>query len=296
MYPPATLLNRLMTSRLLPSIARPTVGIGERRSRQKGSGMEFVDYRSYRAGDDIRHLDVHVMARSGEPVIKQYAQMRQLPVTIMLDNSNSMGPVQGAKSRLARQIAQTLGFVALASSDRVQVVANGGAGAGSGGTSRSPRWQGVARAQALFAWIAQAPAGGAPDLGALLGKLLVEADAKQMLIVISDWWDAALVDQFARVQAVGHELLALQVLDPAERDPRSIGRGMVTLTDSETGNEIEVGLDETTLARYRVAFETWQARLAEACRRRQWRFLSIGSDEDLSDLVLRRLRQKAILS
>jgi uncharacterized protein (DUF58 family) len=256
MRPPATLLNRLMTSRLLPSAARPTVGLGERRSRQKGSGMEFVDYRPYRAGDDVWHLDVHVMARSGVPVIREYAQMRQLPVTILLDNSNSMGPAAGAKLRLARQIAQTLGFVALASGDRVQVVDSGGRGAESGTTFRSPRWQGVARAQALFSQIAEAPAGGTPNLGALLRKLVIEADAKQMLIVISDWWDAALVDHFAVAQAAGDELLALQVLDPAERDPRSIGHGLVTLTDSETGNEVEVGLDETILARYRVAFET----------------------------------------
>jgi uncharacterized protein (DUF58 family) len=264
-------------------------------SRQKGAGLEFIDYRPYRAGDDIRHLDVHVMARSGVSVIKQYAQMRQVPVTILLDNSNSMGPAQGAKSRLARQIAQTLGFVALASGDRVQVVA-GGSGVENGSTFRSPRWQGVTRARALFSWIAKVPTGGTSDLGAVLRKLLVEADAKQMLIVISDWWDAALLDQFARAQAAGQELLALQVLDPTERDPRSIGRGLVTLIDSETGNEIEVGLDATTLTRYGVAFERRQVLLAEACRKRQWHFVSVSSDEDLSDLVLRRLRQEAILS
>ena len=59
------LLASLKRSRLMVRRAHATMGIGERRSRRKGSGMEFVDYREYQPGDDVRHLDPHLHLRTG---------------------------------------------------------------------------------------------------------------------------------------------------------------------------------------------------------------------------------------
>jgi hypothetical protein len=66
MRPPSALLERLTTSRLLPAFAEPSVGTGERRSRRKGPGMEFIDHRPYQTGDDTRHLDPHLYARTAD--------------------------------------------------------------------------------------------------------------------------------------------------------------------------------------------------------------------------------------
>ena len=65
MTPSPRLLQSLQRSRLLVRSAKATVGIGERRSDAKGSGMEFLDFREYQPGDDVRHLDPHLFARTG---------------------------------------------------------------------------------------------------------------------------------------------------------------------------------------------------------------------------------------
>ena len=65
--------------------AKATVGIGERRSNAKGSGLEFLDYREYQPGDDLRHLDPHLFMRTGARYVRQYAVYQQLPITIIVD-------------------------------------------------------------------------------------------------------------------------------------------------------------------------------------------------------------------
>src|SRR5258708_11880258 len=90
MIPAAGLMTALMRSRLAARHAHATIGIGERRSRAKGSGMEFMDHREYQPGDDVRHLDPHLYARTGGYFVRQYAVTRQLPIAIIVDGSASM--------------------------------------------------------------------------------------------------------------------------------------------------------------------------------------------------------------
>ncbi len=68
----------------MPRAATASLGIGERRSRAKGAGLEFADHRAYQPGDDIRHLDLQLHARLGEHYVRQYSVFRQLPVTVAL--------------------------------------------------------------------------------------------------------------------------------------------------------------------------------------------------------------------
>src|SRR5260370_37632622 len=90
MIPAAGLMTALMRSRLAARHAHATIGIGERRSRAKGSGMEFIDHREYQPGDDVRHLDPHLYARTGGYFVRQYAVNRQRPIAILGDGRASM--------------------------------------------------------------------------------------------------------------------------------------------------------------------------------------------------------------
>lgn len=291
MRPPAALLDQLSVTRLLPAHARPSVGIGERRSRRKGPGMEFLDHRPHREGDDTRHLDAHVLARSGEMMIREYALNRQIPVTILIDASGSMTFGDGAKHRLACQLAQALGFVALAGGDRVQVAV--------GGAERlrwSPRWQGAARADDLFAWIAAQPKGGAGDFAAALHDVQEILPQAGLLIALSDWWGDGLEGRLDTLFAASQEVLAVQILAPEEIAPGRIGKGVMTVIDAETDDEVEVALDAETLRRYAALLSDWRNGLRAVFASRQWHFLTAESDADVTDFCLRTLRGAGVLS
>ncbi len=291
MRPPAALLDQLSYTRLLPAHAQPNVGIGERRSRRKGPGMEFIDHRPYRDGDDIRHLDMHVMARSGERMIREYAASRQIPVTILLDASGSMAVGDGAKLALATRLAQALGFVALAGGDRIQLAL-----CGAERLTWSPRWQGTARTDDFFAWIDAQETGGAGSFAEALGAVHEHLPPAGLVIAISDWWGEGIEYGLDTLFAASHEVLAVQVLAPDELVPDRMGKGVVTMIDAETEDEVEVAIDPETLRRYTRILDDWQQGLRDLFARRQWHFLGATSDTDITDFCLRTLRGAGVLS
>lgn len=63
---------------------------GDRRSSMVGSGGEFMDYRAYEPGDEPRHVDWNVYARTGRLFTRQYHAERSTRVYGVLDQSLSM--------------------------------------------------------------------------------------------------------------------------------------------------------------------------------------------------------------
>jgi len=291
MRPPAALLERLNTTRLLPSAAQPSVGIGERRSQRKGPGMEFVDHRPYQPGDDTRHLDLHLYARTGDFMMREYSLNQQLPVTIVLDLSPSMTIGRGEKSDRSRQLAQLLGFTALVGGDRVQVIVPEG-----DQLLVSDRWHGATRAEPMFDWISRASASETLEFPKTLSRLPEHLPPRGMVIVISDWWDAGLEPALDSLAAHGQELLGIQVLSPVEIDPAAMTSGTVTLEDAETGDEIELPVDAALLNRYRQLFAARQAHIEAQFNRRQWHFITVATEDDLTGLFTHTLRARGILS
>jgi uncharacterized protein (DUF58 family) len=60
-------------------------------SPYKGFSVEFAEHREYTAGDDPRHLDYRMLARTDRLYIKQYEEETNMRVQILLDTSGSMG-------------------------------------------------------------------------------------------------------------------------------------------------------------------------------------------------------------
>src|SRR6476646_1085552 len=74
---------------------------GRHRSKQKGGAAEFVDYREYSPGEDLRRLDWKVLARTDRPVIRLYEDETNLVCTLALDASASMR-FDGHRARTVR--------------------------------------------------------------------------------------------------------------------------------------------------------------------------------------------------
>lgn len=291
MKPLTGLLESLTTSRFLVSEAKPTVGLGERRSSTLGAGMEFASYRPYQAGDDIRHLDMHVYARLGENVIRQYTVDRQLPITIIVDASTSMTFGEPSKIDVARQLAHLLGYVGLAAGDRVQV----GLFADRG-LVWSPRMQGREKAEVLFAWLEDSKAEGGQTFDRAIYAAIPDLKAKGLVILISDWWTEELTRELKALQSTGQEVLAIHVMAPEEIDPELLGPGLVDMVDSESGEEIELMLDAEMLASYRAALSDWRQALRDEFATRGWRYFPVSTASSLEHFLLRELRGAGVIS
>src|SRR5215813_12360963 len=95
---------------------------GERRSRHKGSSLEFVDYREYTLGDDPRRVDWNAYGRSGHLFVRLYEDEALLELHLCVDVSRSMDWGEPNKLAAARRLAAALGYVGLARFDRVRAV------------------------------------------------------------------------------------------------------------------------------------------------------------------------------
>lgn len=249
MKPDPVLLERLAVSRFVPHQSRPSAGTGERPSNVHGVGLEFGGHRPYREGDDLRRLDPRVRARLGQDFVRVYAEDRQLPVTIVLDASESMLQGGAEKRELAVAVAQLLAFIGMAGGDQVRVAVVSG-----DDTIWSPRWQALSKADEMFAWIAEAQVGGVVRLGPELALISQQIPPASLLVVVSDWWAGNLDKAILAAAEHGHQLVAMHIEAQEEADPSLIGDGLIHLTDSEANDVVKLVLDDSTLSAYKSAY------------------------------------------
>jgi uncharacterized protein (DUF58 family) len=97
---------------------------GAYHSAFKGIGMSFSEVRPYSYGDDWRHLDWNVTARTGQPHVKVYEEERELCIMLLVDISGSTFSGSNAAFR-ADQIAEicaVLSFSAMLNNDKVGMI------------------------------------------------------------------------------------------------------------------------------------------------------------------------------
>ena len=94
----------------------------------RGRGMEFNEARIYQAGDEIRHMDWRVTARTGQPHVKLFHEERERPVWLWVDQGASMrvGTRGAFKSVRAAEAAALLAWAAVDGGDRIAAVMFGG--------------------------------------------------------------------------------------------------------------------------------------------------------------------------
>jgi uncharacterized protein (DUF58 family) len=281
---PPGLRQRLARAHLVAGTAIATRGVGERRSRSKGEGIEFEEHRRYRPGDDLRRVDARITTRLGEPYVREFNVARQLAVTILLDVSGSMGLGRPEKLRLARSVASGLAYVALANADRVQIGA-----VADGRVTWSPRRSGLGHHDELDGWLRMQRAGGATALAAAAAGALGRLDPDGMVLVVSDLWSDDAEAALTRLAATGVDLVVIQVVAPGELDPVDLGHGGATLRDVESAASIELAIDSAAVERYRDLSAAWTDRLRQRTHAARGRFLTVASDTTVSDVFLRQL-------
>jgi len=287
---PPTLLQKLGRTRLLVRHAGAATGIGERRSRAIGSGLEFADHRAYQFGDDIRNLDPHLLARLGRHYVRQYSVSQALAVTILIDTSRSMRSGIPSKFDFARSVAAGLAYSALSGGDQVLV------GACSGGRiDWHPRIQGAERTAPLVGWLNRLAADGITDLRQTVRAAIPRLHAEGLTIVISDWFVDGAAEALAALRHAHQEVLAVHVLSPEEAEPERLGTGDVRFIDAETGHEFETTLDAGMHRWYREKLEAWCGELREGVQSQRGRYFRVRSDDDLERLFVRTWRREGLI-
>ena len=235
-------LIEITTSRLVN-----TVFAGEYHSVFKGHGMEFDEVREYTPGDDVRDIDWNVTARSGHPYTKKFVEERELTVIFLVDASSSgqYGTKGKTKSELIAEIAALLAFAAVKNHDRVGLIIFSDQI-----EKYIPPKKGknhvlrVIRELLYFK-----PEKKGTDIAEALSFLNRVQRKKAVVFCVSDYI-ASGFEAPMRVAAHRHDLIAVTITDPRERELPDVG--LIDLEDPETGRTMVINThDRLTRERFK---------------------------------------------
>lgn len=264
---------------------------GLHRSPFTGFSVEFTEYRQYSPGDDLRYLDWRVLARTDRYFLKKFEEETNLRCLLLVDTSRSMrfGGHAISKADYARTLVATLAWFLHQQRDVV-------------GTALfddhvhdvvPPRWR-PGHLRHVFATLSREPAGRETNLSAALQETARLCRRRSLIVVVSDFlspvdtWSSAL----AELAAGGHDVRALQVLDPAEPALADFGRPSLW-EDLETGQTRYVNPAQAR-AGYAQRFAEHAAGLRLAFDRAAVPAQLILTDEPLDRALLRFLRARPL--
>jgi uncharacterized protein (DUF58 family) len=240
---------------------------GLHRSPRKGFSVEFAEFRPYQPGDDLRYVDWKIAARADRWVVKQFEEETNLRATIVLDVSRSMAwrgaPTRLTKLAYAERLTAAVALLLLRQRDAVGLVRFDDAIR----TVVAPRARTTQWRRLIVALDESGGIGRTSDVaeGLLHAARMVRRPG--MIILVSDLLtDTAPVEQAVRaLRAGGHDVVALHILDPAERDLPAAGEAL--FVDPESAIEVPA-----TVADVREAYRaTVDAAIAE------WRTVFAGT-------------------
>ncbi len=256
-------------------------GAGEHLAKRKGGSAEFLEHREYVAGDDPRRIDWMAFARTGEPVLKLFRAEEDVVFRLVIDASASLAFGEPTKLEHAKRIAASLGYLALRSSERAQLVV-----AREGVDQLSEPIRGRAALPKLLRSLDALEAHGRTSLGEALQDVVLRSSRPGLLLVVSDFLDASPFESaIFRAAQSKHDIVLVQVLTKDEIDPPY--EGDIAFVDSETDEVVEMTIDDRALALYRASYERLTARLAQTARKIGATYVRTTTDEPALEVMKR---------
>jgi uncharacterized protein (DUF58 family) len=238
---------------------------GLHRSPDFGFSQEFAEYRAYTPGDDLRHVDWNLFARTERCYLKRYRGDTNSQLTILLDASNSMNytssPGRPNKMDYARFAAASLFYLAIHNQrdaaglivfdDEVR------------NYIRPSTRQG--QLYRLLAGLEQAEPSARTDFSKPLTHFQELLHRRGIVIMFSDFYEDpdTIVRTIEPLRYHGNEVVLLHVLDPQEIRPDL--RGPAILVDLETEQRLEV-IPEYTRTEYNKKIDAHLERLQNKTR------------------------------
>ncbi|MFY8049627.1 MAG: DUF58 domain-containing protein [Erythrobacter sp.] len=262
---PPEIRSRLKRLRLRTRSDLGERGFGMHPSRNKGSGLEFAQYRAYEPGDELRRIDWKLFARSDKFFVREAEEESPVSVWILIDASASMGQADRARPDVTRLDAAKLLALCIAELAQMQGDRFGWIVLADGALGLAEPHRGRAQMDRMQLDLARLEAGGTFPDAATIAPLWERIGAHDLVIFLSDCFDEggiALIERLARAR---REVLAVQLLTVEERDfPFD---GGYRFRDQESG-AVLVGdgkaLRETFLARFAAARAALDDRLDAA--------------------------------
>jgi uncharacterized protein (DUF58 family) len=210
---------------------------GLHRSPDYGFSQEFAEYRAYTPGDDLRHIDWNVFARTERAYLKRYRGETNTRLLVLLDTSASMSFGTGAVNKLdyARFVAASLCYLASEQRDAAGLIVFD-----EEVRNYVPPSSRQGQLFRLLHAIEKAESGTRTDFTKPFAHFLNFVRPRGLVAVLSDFYEdpGVIIKTIEPLRFRGNDVILFHILDPREIEPGF--RDPVLLIDMENRGSVEV--------------------------------------------------------
>jgi uncharacterized protein (DUF58 family) len=262
---------------------------GERKSKRRGSSVEFADHRQYSVGDDLRHIDWNVYGRLDKLFLKLFLEEEDLHFYTLLDTSLSMDFGEPTKLHYGKQVAAALAFIGLVNHDRV-VLDTFSSTLEAGMSSVRGRSQ----MYRVVGYLDKLAADGASDLTAAVKSFAIKHSGKGVVVIISDFLDKRGYEPALRyLLARNMDIYVVHVLSHEEVNPELVGD--LRLVDAEDDDIAEITVSAPLLRRYKDNLNAFVDGMKEWCTKRGITYIFTTNQNPFDKLILNYLRERGLV-
>lgn len=254
---------------------------GRHLSFRSGSGTEFHKHRSYLAGDDLRRVNWALFARHRKLFTKESRQEARRPLHVLVDATGSMGTSNGpwTKFRYATRVAAGMAWLAEGQGDSTSLALMR-----NGLESVIPGSSGQRHFAGICAALASAVPEGIGNMDRIAEELPLFCRRPGFVVLISDFFEREdeLLGDLAKLKLRGHDVMALQLLDPFEVELPS--GGDYHFIDLESGDRLRTSVEDLR-AGHSAAVASWRGKLANGARAAGIHWSSTTTAEPIAGLL-----------
>ncbi len=260
---------------------------GGRKSKAKGSSVEFSDFREYTPGDDFRRIDWNAYGRFDRLFLRLFMEEREALLNIYFDCSKSMDFGDKSKAAMALRVAGVLTYLALNNLDRVclnRVQENS--------VTPSSSYMGKSSFQRALQFLEASNFKGNTNLAESIKRK--DLKSRGIAVVISDFFTAGSIEEAVKYFAFKkQQVVLIQVLSQDETEP--LLGGQVRLVDSETREEVNLTVSPKLLKIYNSKLRGLQAGIKESAKKYGGAFFQISSSDSLEKIVFEHFAREGII-
>lgn len=252
---------------------------GSHRSQRFGSSLDFSDFREYHPGDDVRHVDWNVYARTDRVYIKRFLDEQEMRVHIMVDSSKSMKE----KWLFTKQLAFSLGLIVLTNDDRLTVSADQS-------EKTAFRRKGKSARKLFEHFISQLEE---PSLTEFAGRAgFHAAKDSTVLFILSDGLDELSEWQqfFRHAPKFSRDVRFIHISSEQERSPDF--EGDVRFVDDETGDEVNVTVTKSAADAYEEKRLQHGQALQALCRKHGVHYLPVHMEDGIQHAIFHQMARQ----
>lgn len=252
--------------------------LGEHNSTFGGVGLDFKDLREYSSGDDIRHINWKVTAKTMTPAINEYNEDKQLSVVLVYLNSGSIYfGCHKSKQDTMVEVMASLGYATVSKNDMLTTIFFS---KDEEKFFKPSKHKGVVDLTIDTAYSLNM-LGNEIDYKKLNEYLLSKIKRKSLIFIIGDFLE------FGDFRLLGtkHEVNCVIVRDRFEEDLKLFGE--FNFIDTSTRDSENIFLDESSVQKYNNLLKEHDNKFIKHLKQSNIRYKKIYTD----DSVLAKLKQ-----